>query len=199
MSTFPLFYYPPIRFFVDWISQKEKTIDIYENYQKQTYRNRCYILSPNGVQKLIVPIEHDGSRVMKDLKVSYAENWQKEHFKSLEAAYRRSPYFEYYEDSLCSVFNKEFKYLIDLNINILEQLLILLQTENKFSLSEAYVETEENDFRSAYNAKEKVALPEYTQVFSEKMDFQSDLSILDLLFNEGPQSILYIKQLKNYL
>ena len=96
MSTFPLFYYPPIRFFADWISQKEKTIDIYENYQKQTYRNRCYILSPNGVQKLIVPIEHNGARVMKDLRVSYAENWQKEHFKSLESAYRRSPYFEYY-------------------------------------------------------------------------------------------------------
>ena len=199
MSTFPLFYYPPIRFFADWISQKEKTIDIYENYQKQTYRNRCYILSPNGVQKLIVPIEHNGARVMKDLRVSYAENWQKEHFKSLEAAYRRSPYFEYYEDSLCDVFNKEFKFLIDLNINILEQLLILLQAENKFSLSEAYVETKKNDFRNAYNAKDKVALPEYTQVFSEKIDFQSDLSILDLLFNEGPQSILYIKQLNNYL
>ena len=89
--------------------------------------------------------------------------------------------------------------MIDLNINILEQLLILLQAENKFSLSEAYVETEKNDFRNAYNAKDKVALPKYTQVFSEKIDFQSDLSILDLLFNEGPQSILYIKQLNNYL
>ena len=196
MSTFSLFYCPPIRFFADWISQKGKVIDIHENYQKQTYRNRCHILSPNGVQKLIIPIEHNGTRVMKDLKISYAEDWQKEHFKSLEAAYRRSPYFEFYEDSLCPVFlEKKYKYLIDLNFNILEQLLILLQLNNDFSISESYVESEENDFRNAYNAKTKVNLPEYTQVFSEKMEFQSDLSILDLLFNEGPQSILYLKQL----
>lgn len=197
MSTFPLFYYPPIRFFRDWLSQENRVIDVYENFQKQTYRNRCYILSPNGVQKLIVPIEHNGERVIKDLKISYAKDWQKEHFKSLEAAYRRSPYFEFYEDNLCSVFNKKHKYLIDLNINILEQLLILLQIENTFSLSKSYVESKENDFRAKYNAKKiNNELPQYTQVFSEKMEFQPDLSILDLIFNEGPQSIIYLRNIK---
>lgn len=200
MSTFSPLYFAPIRYISDWIEQPTITLDIYENFQKQTYRNRCYILSPNGLQKLIVPIEHSGKRQMKDLKISYTQDWQKEHYKSLEAAYRRSPYFEYYEDFLQPIFSTQIKFLIDLNIKTLEQILNMLQLECKYTTSVAYVEDNSHDFRQKYNAKQRVEnLPEYTQVFSEKMKFQSDLSILDLLFNLGPQSIVYLKNLKqNY-
>ena len=194
--VFPVFYFGPISYFQEILKAENLKFEIQESFPKQTYRNRCFIQGANGKLRLAIPIRHDGSRQIKDLRVSSDTEWQKEHFKSLEAAYRRSPYFEFYEDSLCPVFlEKKYKYLIDLNFNILEQLLILLQLNNDFSISESYVESEENDFRNAYNAKTKVDLPEYTQVFSEKMEFQSDLSILDLLFNEGPQSILYLKQL----
>ncbi|MGV4460151.1 WbqC family protein [Ornithobacterium rhinotracheale] len=197
LNAFSSQYFPPIRFFADFLSQENPCIDVYENYQKQTYRNRCHILSPNGLQKLVVPIAHTGKRAMKDLQISYAQDWQKEHLRSFEAAYRRSPYFEYYEDDLMPTFEKKHKFLLDLNLEILEQLLNLLQIENKFSLSESYIESPAEDFRQAYDAKNPVEdLPEYTQVFSEKLQFIPDLSVVDLLFNEGPKSIVYLKNLK---
>ncbi|QAR30966.1 hypothetical protein EQP59_06255 [Ornithobacterium rhinotracheale] len=196
LNTFSAQYFPPIRFFADFLVQKSPCIDVFENYQKQTYRNRCHILSPNGLQKLVVPIAHTGNRAMKDLQISYAQDWQKEHLRSFEAAYRRSPYFEYYEDDLMPVFEKKHKFLLDLNLEILEQLLSLLQVEKTFSLSESYVESPTRDFRQAYDAKNPVVdLPEYVQVFSEKLHFHPDLSVVDLLFNEGPQSIVYLKNL----
>lgn len=165
--------------------------------QKQTYRNRCYILSPNGRQTLVVPTQKNNeSRRLKDIKISYAENWQKEHYKSLEAAYRRSPYFEYYEYVFEDLLNSKHEFLIDLNLDILERLLKILNIDTQISLSESYINGSENDFREKYNTKSKpLELPHYTQVFNEKLGFVTDLSIIDLICNQGPESVIYLTNL----
>lgn len=197
-SVFSTHYFPGIRYMADLLHVENPVLDLGENFQKQTYRNRCNILSPNGLQKLIVPIKHSGNRAMKDLKISYAHDWQKEHLRSLEAAYRRSPYFEYYEDDISSIFEQKFEQLTDLNLFILEQLLRILQIDKNVEVSHTYISAEKNNFKNKYNSKKlKINMPKYLQVFHEKMDFQPDLSFLDLLFNEGPQSIIYLNNFTN--
>lgn len=197
MTVFSAHYFPSIRYMADFILAENPLIDGFENMQKQTYRNRCHILGPNGRQMLIVPTAGNNmSRRVKDTRISYAENWQKEHFKSLEAAYRRSPYFEFYEDVIGEIFTKRHEFLFDLNLDILERILKLLKAGIQIDFTEKYEASPENDMRNYYNAKEvPVKLPEYSQVFEEKTAFESDLSILDLLCNEGPHSILYLKNL----
>lgn len=181
----------------DFLASENPTIDGYENMQKQTYRNRCYILGPNGKQLLVVPTaKNNNSRSMKDIRISYAENWRKEHFKSLEAAYRRSPYFEYYEYVFEAIFAEEHTFLFDLNKAILERILTILQSDAQITYTEAYHAQAENDFREKYQAKEKpVEITKYTQVFDEKLDFVTDLSIIDLICNQGPQSTIYLNNI----
>ncbi len=195
LNIFPVFYCPPISYFKEWVKQEDILLEKWENFPKQTYRNRCYILGPNGKQKLIIPTQHNGTRLYKDIEISYSENWQKEHIKSLEAAYRRSPYFEYYEDDIIPLLEKKEKYLFDFNLKILEQLLSILQIENKISFSQTYKSDYAHDFRNAFNAKNNKPenMPAYTQVFAERFSFQENLSLLDLLFNVGPEATLYLK------
>src|SRR5690606_37677725 len=94
--------------------------EINENFRKQTFRNRCYIQGANGKLRLAIPIEHDGSRQMKDIKMSDESNWRKEHYKSLVSAYKSSPYFEFYEDDLAPIYQKNEKFLVDFNISTFE-------------------------------------------------------------------------------
>lgn len=196
LNIFSAYYFPPIRYVSDFIKSETNWIDEFENFQKQTYRNRCYILGPNGRQLLVVPIVHNGKRRMKDIEISYDANWQKEHFKSLEAAYRRSSFFEFYEHYFTEVFEKKHKYLLDLNLSILEQILRILQKEVQIYKTEKYIELSENDFREKYQAKKEAKkIPEYAQVFQEKLPFETDLSIIDLICNNGPESVIYLKNI----
>ncbi|MDO5655489.1 MAG: WbqC family protein [Flavobacteriaceae bacterium] len=197
MTVFSSHYFPSIRYISDFINSENQLIDGFENIQKQTYRNRCYILGPNGRQMLVVPYERKNpSRQMKDMRICYAENWQKEHFKSLEAAYRRSPYFEYYEHYFDEIFNRRFEYLFELNNAILERILKILQAEIPLQFTQSYESVYQKDLREAYSAKEKkIEIPEYPQVFVEKIPFETDLSIIDLICNLGPESIIYLKNL----
>lgn len=197
MTVFASHFFPTIRYMADYISANNSVVDGFEHMQKQTYRNRCYILGPNGRQMLVVPtMRNNESRRMKDIRISNAENWQKEHYKSLEAAYRRSPFFEYYEQVFEEIFNLEYEYLFDLNNAILERILKLLQSSIEIKFTEEYKSLYERDFREKYIAKsDPVQIPEYVQVFAEKLPFESDLSIIDLLCNHGPQSIIYLKNL----
>ena len=193
---FSAHYFPSIRYMADFLQSENPILDGNENIQKQTYRNRCYILGPNGRQILVVPTaRNNNSRKMKDIQISYAENWQKEHFKSLEAAYRRSPYFEFYEDYFHDIFDAKPNYLFDLNINILERLLKILQAEKEIQLTQEFKKGYEYDFREKFNAKEFETIKPYAQVFEEKMDFVHDLSCVDLICNQGPQASLYLKNL----
>lgn len=196
-SVFTAYYFPPIAYMADFIQQESPMLDAYENMQKQTYRNRCYILNANGKQMLNIPTQKNNkTRKIRDIKISYDEDWPKEHFKSFEAAYRRSPYFEFYEHHFADILEAKPIYLFDLNHLIMERLLTILQVDTKFTLTESYLSTYNQDFRDAYNAKsDAFKNPKYAQVFEEKMDFVPNLSIVDLICNQGPQSKIYLKNI----
>lgn len=196
-SVFSAHYFPSIQYMADFIKQESPLLDGFENMQKQSYRNRCYILGPNGKQMLSVPKERNlPNRKMMDTKISYAENWQKQHFKSLEAAYRSSPYFEFYEHIFTEILTAKPKYMFDLNLLILERLLTMLQVDLEFNTTKAYATDYNRDFRDLYNIKsDDYNTPEYVQVFEEKQEFIHNLSIIDLICNQGPQSNLYLKKL----
>ena len=146
---------------------------------------------------LVVPLSHNNSsRKMKEIEISYAENWQKEHFKTLESAYRRSPYFEYYGHYFEDILSQKTERLFDYNVHILEQILSILKTEVQINITSRYESSIAGDLREKFKAKEEpVSIPEYMQVFEEKNGFITDLSIIDLICNEGPRSLEYLKNL----
>ena len=192
-------YFPSIVQYALMVKHKDIVFEVNGNFQKQTYRNRCYILGANGKQLLNVPIsKKSGKQKTKDILVNYSENWQKEHLKSLISAYKSSPFFEFYIDDLMPIFTKKEKYLTDLNTTVFSLLNEAIQVNIPYELSKEYITDNENDFRYLVNAKkEKIQkLPKYTQVFSDKYHFKPNLSILDLLFNEGPNAEMYLKSLK---
>jgi len=202
IAIFPSNYLAPIEYYFYLINNKDITIDVYENFIKQSYRNRCRILSPNGVQNLTIPVISARKRKLtKNVKISYDENWRKMHWKSLEAAYRSSPYFEFYEDDFYSFYHdKSYTYLIDFNWDLNQKIVELLKIEVNINKSAEYVKSEfsKNDFRNMFSPKEDSQLnfKKYIQVFGDRNGFAPNMSIVDLLFNEGPNTIGYIGELK---
>lgn len=197
---FPAFYFGPVSYFAELLKTSEYRFEAYEHFPKQTYRNRCYIQGANGKLRLAIPTQHNGARVMKDIQVSDDYNWQKEHYKSLVSAYKSSPYFEFYEDDLLPIFEKKEKFLLDLNLKTIEFIASKLKLEIELNLTDQYEFVDESiDFRNRFNAKTRPVgnFPEYFQVFDDKFDFMPDLSILDLLCNEGPKSATYLQELSN--
>jgi hypothetical protein len=194
-------YFPSISHFVA-ISQSDLvTFEMDDNYQKQTNRNRMYIYSPNGVQLLNIPIKHSKTerQKTKDIKIESAFDWQKQHFKSLEAAYRTSPFFEYFEDDIAPIFNKKHTFLMDLNLETMEIVSKCLGLEFDYNETTEYFHTvvDKTDFRSLIDGKKDQHVFEpYTQVFQEKHHHLTNLSILDLLFNEGRHGLDYLKRQK---
>lgn len=201
-AIFSSYYLAPIEFYYHLTQLDNITIDVNEHFVKQTYRSRACILGPNGVQNLLVPLIHVKKRQkVKDIKIAYAESWQKVHWKSLEAGYRRSPYFEYYEDHFYPFFHEEHKYLLDFNNVLQNKVLELIGLEANINFSDNYISDAENagDFRTTLTPKNKQAdltFPEYIQVFGDRNPFAPNLSIVDLLFNEGPNSLNYLKTIK---
>jgi hypothetical protein len=198
-AILPLFYLPPIEYF-NKLAQHKKNILIeqFEHFPKQTYRNRTSIKSPNGKLDLIIPVVK-GSKVhtnVKDVKISYDFDWQRLHWLSLQTSYRRSSYFEYYEDEFSPFYEKKWPFLFDYNLEFLNLLLKLLKIQVEFSLTEAYELDYQGieDMRNSMNAKKPSSfnLQPYYQVFEERHGFISNLSIVDLLFSQGPQSLKYI-------
>lgn len=195
-------YFPPVSHFVI-MANNEVIFEVEDNYQKQTYRNRTYIYGPNGKQLLSVPIIHTkshGRQKYKEVKIENDFNWQKQHWKTLETAYRTSPFFEFYEDDIRPVFTKRHTYLMDLNFEIIELINGFLQIELSTKKTASYIEKSENhvDLRKLSNAKtgENYNFDEYIQVFSEKYGYMNNLSILDLLFNEGTSALTYLENQK---
>ena len=168
-------------------------IDGFENFQKQSYRNRCVISSPNGPLKLIIPIIRISKNIIKDVKIDNHQNWRKIHWKSLESSYRSSPYFEFYEEEFKPLYlEKKIEYLLDFNQQINIVLLRCLNMETEISFSDSYIEKGGaiNDFRDIIHPSSKptetVKKMKYSQVFQESQDFIYNLSVFDLLFNQGP-------------
>lgn len=192
-------YFPSIQYIKALIKAKETTFTLESNYQKQTYRNRCSIYGANGKLNLTIPIQHtkrDGHQKDSSVKIMWEENWQMLHWKSLTSAYRSSPFFEFYEDELKEVFFKQPEKLMDFNIGLLKCILSFLEIDFSFSFKEDYSPLSPLE-ESLINAKKDptISYPMYQQVFATKHGFISHLSIVDLLFNQGPQSIDYLEQL----
>ena len=194
-------YFPSISHYVAMLKADSVTFEMEDNFQKQTNRNRMYIYSPNGVQLLNIPVKHaiEKHQKYKDVRIENDFGWQKNHFKSLEAAYRTSPFFEYFEDDFRPLFEKRHEFLMDLNLEVFElvneSLGITIQTDKT---TEFFHDVPNfKDFRHLANGtKDTTQLEEYTQVFEEKHGFINNLSILDLLFNEGRYAVDYLKNQK---
>ena len=195
----PTYFAPIIQYAV--IAQSDTTVfEVHDNFQKQTYRNRCNIATANGMQALTVPIQHSKGIKLKtsEIKIDYKDNWQIQHQRALESAYSSSPYFEFYIDDLLPIFQTKFEKLIDLNFAAHEFIVDAIQLEIPFSKSEEFEMNPLNDFRALAIAKGKTQyeLQRYIQVFEPKLGFLSNLSILDLLFMEGPNALNYLEQQK---
>ena len=191
-------YFPSISHFVAMAQAGSVTFEMEDNYQKQTNRNRTFIYSPNGIQLLNIPIKHtkESHQRSKDVRLETAFDWQKQHFKSLEAAYRTSPFFEYFEDSLVPIFTKKHVFLMDLNLETMAIVCKCLGMPFEFKETTEYFHqaSDYTDLRALANGKKDTASFEsYTQVFGDRHGFINNLSILDLLFNEGRFALDYLK------
>lgn len=197
MVKLPLSYFGPIEEFV-YLSQNDQVAyEVKENFVKQSFRNRCVIYGANGVLRLTVPLvlKSREKTAMEDIKISYAENWQAQHWRSIQSAYKNSPFFDYYEEMLLPLFFEQFETLLELNQKSHEVIKQCLQIDCNTTFTEEFEAYQENDLRLAIHPKKSptVELPRYIQVFEEKHGFHPNLSILDLLFNEGPSALLYLK------
>ena len=194
-------YFPSISNFAAMVQSESITFEVADNFQKQTNRNRTYIYSPNGIQLLNIPVKHskESHQKTKDIKIETDFDWQKQHFKSLEAAYRSSPFFEYFEDDIRPIFEKKQLFLLDLNFEIVALLSKCFRIKLDYTTTTEYfhevdIETT-TDLRALVNGKKDVSIFEnYTQVFDDKHGFINNLSVLDLLFNEGKYAMDYLKK-----
>ncbi len=198
-AIFPLFYIPPVELFKELKQYKDNIlVERFENFPKQTYRNRAVIHSPQGRLNLIVPVIK-GSKVhtkYKDVRISYDFDWQRLHWLSMQTSYRSSAYFEFYEDDFAGFYQKKYDFLFDYNEEIFRLLLKLLKFNVRYSYTGGYEDTypELKDYRSKIHPKRSSdgEFGAYFQVFDDRNGFLPNLSIIDLLFNQGPQSILYL-------
>jgi hypothetical protein len=196
-------YFPSISHFVAMAQSEKIVFEMEDNFQKQTNRNRTYIYSPNGIQLLNIPVKHSKQihQKTKDVKIETDFDWQKQHFKSLEAAYRSSPFFEYFEDEIRPVFEKKHTFLVDLNFEAMDIVSKCLRMKFEYETTTEYFrEVDSNtilDFRTlADGKKDDSKFETYTQVFDDKHGFLNNLSVLDLLFNEGRYALDYLKSQK---
>lgn len=194
-------YFPNLEYCSKLIEHSEIWIEQHEHFIKQTYRNRTVILAANGPVSLIIPVvKGRGPKIaMKDLRISYDEDWQRNHWKTISSAYNSSPFLEYYMDDLEQFFSKKYDFLLDLNMGILEVICDLLEISPSITKTEEFelIAPQCLNFREKISPKENSSETfksiEYTQVFSDKLGFAPNLSILDLLFNTGPQAWSLLK------
>ena len=189
-----------IQYYSLFAHSKEVLLEKNAHYVKQTYRNRCQILTANGVMNLTIPVEKvSGEKMLdKDVKISPTD-WQRVHWIAIESAYNNSPFFLYYEDDIRPMYEKKYDFLLDFNLELQEKLVSLLGLTTEFKLTENYIDSYENDLREVLSPKYKGDYPNfnpesYYQVFKEKYGFVENLSIYDLLFNMGNESILILNK-----
>lgn len=195
-------YFPPVSYFRLMGGAEKICIEYHENYPKQTYRNRCEIPSSNGILSLTVPVK-EGSfhkRVISELEVDYSKEWVRSHLRALKAAYNSSAFYEFYIDDIASILNSGQRFLIDLNMKIVEKLFELTGLEKEISYTDSYIHSYPEDYDFRYSiypgsrvSRDSLADNIYFQVFSDRLGFIRDMSILDLLFNMGPESLAFIK------
>ena len=198
-------YLPPVQYFAHLQSAEQVWIEQYDHYQKQTYRNRCVIAAPDGPLSLTVPIEKPNTQkaFMRDIRISDHGNWRHLHWNAIESAYNHTPFFEYYKDDFRPFYEKKFDFLVDYNEQLCQLVCQLIDIDTSFQRTESYVAEPSNtiiDLRDAIHPKKEVmddasfvVIP-YYQVFQERLGFLPNLSIIDLLFNMGPEAILVLQK-----
>lgn len=192
-------YFGPISLYAALFACDEATIEAQEYFIKQTYRNRCEILGANGLQALSIPIqERKNKSIVKDIKIDYKSDWQTQHWRSIESAYNSSPFFEYLQDDIYPLQQQKTTFLIDYNFALQEKMLELLGKKMKSHFTESYLKEHACDLRQAFSPKQKRGFnfPDYIQVFENKFEFVPDLSILDLIFNLGNASEIYLRKVQ---
>jgi len=192
MTILPIAYMPSVEY-VARLLREESVVDLGEHYIKRSQRNRAQILSANGVMSLTVNVENANRprQMIKDVRIDYSKRWQHQHWVSIMSAYKSSPYFDHYAHMLEPFYKREWRYLVDYNMEYLSTLLRLLGVEDKVNISEKYVAAREGDvdLRPKHNEGSTFVAEPYFQVFSDRMPFVANLSILDLLLCEGPQAV----------
>jgi hypothetical protein len=191
-------YLPPVEYF-SLISQAEEVfIEKEENYLKQSYRNRCYILTAHGPQLLTVPV-YLGSihkTPLKEIRIDYSKRWQQVHLRALIASYNSSPYFQFYFEEIEKIISGNYDFLIDLNFELTEKILKMLQMKVKLGFTERFeaIGESETDYRYKITPKKKALFitKKYSQVFDNGSGFIQRISILDLIFNMGPEAGEYL-------
>ncbi|MDD3687429.1 MAG: WbqC family protein [Bacteroidales bacterium] len=195
-------YFPCIQYVSKFLLHDKIIIDIHENYQRQTYRNRCRIQAANGVYDLSIPVKKNHHKKIKDVEIDYSELWQKNHSRAILSAYKNSAFYEYYIDEFNFVFSQNHKFLIDINQKILDKTISILKIKSRYSHSKDFINPSSLcDYRELITPKGKNTVDDlefkpqtYIQVFSERHGFNANLSILDLIFNEGPASIITLQK-----
>ncbi|WP_246019842.1 WbqC family protein [Muriicola soli] len=185
------------------LAQQQCVWEVMDYFEKQTFRNRTYISTDQGKQMLSIPISHvggkKGKQYYREVETDNTYPWQRQHWRSLQTAYRSSPFFEYYEDDLAPLFQKAAASLLDHNIHCMEIVCSLLNLTLPTQKTTLYNPSpkEVRDMRFLVDAKRPapIKMPVYTQVFTERNGFIENLSILDLLFNEGPNTLNYLQEL----
>ena len=201
-------YFGPVQWYQKLYRADEAWIERHETFQKQTFRNRCVIATTQGTQALTVPIESEKLRansslftlhssLIKDIRISDHGNWRHLHWNALQSAYGESPFFEYYQDDIRPFFERRWEFLLDFNEAIREKMCELLDIQPRVSYTEEYVKDCPFDFRESIRPKHPEPDPDfqprrYYQVYEAKHGFLPNLSIVDLLFNMGPESIFYL-------
>ncbi|HXD92053.1 MAG TPA: WbqC family protein [Bacteroidia bacterium] len=190
-------YLPPVAYFKKIKDAASVYIEKHEHYLKQSYRNRCNIFGANGVLSLSIPVinKHD-KEIITDTKISYVEKWQQQHWRTIESAYRNSPYFIYYADALKPFYQKKYTFLFDFNTELLQLLINNFKLNAEIKFSEAFEKSNSlEDFRYSIHPKNEIVAIEfkpYSQLFNEKFPFVPNLSSIDLLFNAGPHAKDYL-------
>jgi hypothetical protein len=196
-------YLPNWQFFAVWLQSEQLILDVFEHFEKQTYRNRTRVMTANGVFDLVVPVLHQSSKqALKEVKIDNAQKWMNVHWRTIFSAYGKAPFFEYYADDFAQIYAKKYAFLLDLNLDLLTICRKFLKIAQTWVFSEKYIESIDNqgfiDLRSIIHPKKKypnLAIADirpYPQVFGK--GFDGNVSIIDLLFCEGPQAIQFLRE-----
>lgn len=198
-TILPLTYLGPVSYYAAMLRSDRVLVEQCEHYVKQTYRTRCRVATSNGVMDLAVPVEKpSGKCAVRDLRIAYKENWQQVHWRALESAYRNSPFFDYYRDDFEPFYNRRTEFLLDFDLGLHGVVASLIGKLPEVELTRGYeAEYPQGtlDLRNAFSPKGESSYnaKPYYQVFDRKFGFLGDLSIIDLLFNMGPEALLVLR------
>lgn len=197
-------YLAPVEYYAKLFACEKAYVEQYDHYSKQTYRNRCVVASANGPLSLSIPTEKDSKEkcLMKDIRISDHGNWRHMHWNAFVASYKQSPFFDYYADEFNAFFQKKYEFLFDFNLDLCRWVCQQIDMEPELIPTSDYISQPEDmdDFREVIHPKidaasfdKDFAARPYYQVFDQKFGFQPNLSIIDLLFNMGPESLLVLR------